>query len=175
MSANEPVKKDPQPQVAIAGGRGQNRNRKGKRQEGITGRGVKSDFKGVTDDMGGYMFECYEEQNDRRQYAESLESYVKKKLQYSEDLASLFVEAMKEPKVPLPTDPTAGSATFTTLDDMIYVEEVKQYVKRKMALTSNLAMIHVVVWGQCSDAMKAKIKSLTDYKEKRKRTIASGC
>jgi hypothetical protein len=175
MSAIEPVKKDTQPQAATAGGRGRNRNRKGKRQEGITGRGVKSDFKGVTDDMSGNVFECYEEQNDRRQYAktlEALESYVKKKLQYSEDLASLFVEDMKEPKVPLPTDPTANGATSTTLSDMIYAEEVKQYVKRKASLTSNLATIHAVVWGQCSDAMKAKIKSLTDYKEK---TEANDC
>ena len=43
--------------------------------------------------MNANVFECYEEQSDRRQYSktlEALESYVKKSLKYSEDLASLF-------------------------------------------------------------------------------------
>jgi hypothetical protein len=43
--------------------------------------------------MNGNVFECYEEQSDRRQYTktvEALEGYVKKTLKYSEDLAPLF-------------------------------------------------------------------------------------
>lgn len=52
--------------------------------------------------MNGNVFECYEEQSDRRQYAktlEALEAYVKKSLKYSEDLAVLFAETMAAPTI----------------------------------------------------------------------------
>ena len=116
--------------------------------------------------MNGNVFECYEEQSDRRQYAktlEALEAYAKKSLKYSEDLAMLFADKMAEPKIEMPTDP-GGSPTKT--QEMIYNEEVKEYVKRARTLKSNMATIHAVIWGQCSEAMKAKVKSMDTYKEK---------
>jgi hypothetical protein len=116
--------------------------------------------------MNANVFECYEEQSDRRQYSktlEALESYVKKSLKYSEDMSTLFAETMATPKVGMPVDP-GSSATKT--EEMIYTEEVKEYVKRARTLKSNMATVYAVVWGQCSEAMKAKVKSLAGYKEK---------
>jgi Zinc knuckle len=116
--------------------------------------------------MNANVFECYEEQSDRRQYSktlEALESHVKKSLKYSEDLAPLFAETMATPTIAKPGEPDA-SATKT--EEMIHVEEVKEYVKRTRTLKSNMATVYAVVWGQCSEAMKAKVKSLTGYKEK---------
>ena len=43
--------------------------------------------------MGGNVFECYEEQTDRRKYTktvEALQSHVKKTMKHPEDLVSLF-------------------------------------------------------------------------------------
>ena len=116
--------------------------------------------------MNANVFECYEEQSDRRQYSktlEALESHVKKSLKYSEDLAPLFAETMATPTIAKPGEPDA-SATKT--EEMIHVEEVKEYVKRTRTLKSNMATVYAVVWEQCSKAMKAKLKSLTGYKEK---------
>ena len=42
---------------------------------------------------------------------------------------------------------------------MIFAEEVKTYVKRNHTLKSNLATVYAVIWGQCSDDMKAKAKA----------------
>jgi hypothetical protein len=114
--------------------------------------------------MNGNVFECYEEQSDRRQYAktvEALEGYVKKTLKYSEDLAPLFAESMAVPTLDMPDDP---GETPSKTAEMIWAEEVKEYVKRTRALKSNLATIHAVIWGQCSEAMKSKVKSHSDYK-----------
>ena len=55
---------------------------------------------------------------------------------------------------------------------MIYSEQVKQYVKRKSLLMSNKAATHAVIWGQCSEAMKSRIKTLSEYQE---RTEANDC
>ena len=49
---------------------------------------------------------------------------------------------------------------------MIYTEKVKQFVKRESTLVSNMATINAVAWGQCSKAMKARLKSLDGYQAK---------
>ena len=100
---------------------------------------------------------------------EALEGYVKKSLKYSEDLATLFADKMEAPTVSMPMDP--GKDPSKTAE-MIWAEEVKEYVKRTRTLRSNLATIHAVIWGQCSEAMKAKVKSLDDYKAK---TVDNDC
>ena len=43
---------------------------------------------------------------------------------------------------------------------------MKQYVSRTKDLKTNLAALHSVAWGQCSEALKSKIKSLPGYQDK---------
>lgn len=125
-----------------------------------------STFKGSTEGMNGNVFERYEEQRDRRQYAktmEALEAYVKKNLKYSEDLAPLFAETMANPKIEMPEDIDDDAGTTMK---MIFAEEVKEYVKRNRTIKSNLATIHAVIWGQCSEDMKSKVKTHDGYKDR---------
>jgi hypothetical protein len=173
MNTPEASKDSSPVQTTIAGrGRGgRHRNRQGRGPRTVQGapKMNRSGFKGSTTEMNGNVFECYDEQYDRRQYTktvEALESYVKKNLTFSEDLSNLFAEEMKEPVITEPADPTADAKVPTKLQEMVYVEQVKGYVKRLTALQSNLGTVHAVIWGQCSEAMKAKIKSLKEYKAK---------
>jgi len=89
--------------------------------------------------------------------------HAKKTMKFSEDLAPLFADPMETPKIDMPTDP--GSNASKT-QDMIYAEKIKEYVKRETALTGNMRLVYAVIWGQCSEAMKAKIKSVSNYKDK---------
>ncbi len=147
------------------GGRGSGRSRyRGGRGGQAPGRGkiTKATFKGSTEEMCGNVFECFDEQSTRRQYrktVEALEGYIKKNLRYSKDMAPLFAETMKTPTVVMLNNLVE---TPTTVEEMIRTEEVKEYVKRTRALKSNFGSLHTVIWGQCSDAMKARIKSLED-------------
>ena len=105
--------------------------------------------------MNGHVFQgCYEEQSDRRQYAktiEALETYANTSGLYNpEDLAPLFAETMTAPTIAMPEEPGADP---TRAQDMIYTEKLKQFVKRESTLISNMATIHSVVWGQCSEVM----------------------
>jgi hypothetical protein len=55
--------------------------------------------------MNGNVFECHEEQTDRRQYAKTLEAlqgYVKKNLKFADDIAPLFATTMTEPQIVKP-------------------------------------------------------------------------
>jgi hypothetical protein len=116
--------------------------------------------------MGGNVFECYEEQDDRRQYTktvEVLDAYAKKTLSYAADLAPLFSAKMTAPSIDRPPPFEEGA---NKLEEMIYAEEVKEYVKRARTLTSNLATIYAVAWGQCSEDMKARVKTHEGYDDK---------
>ncbi|KAI2503212.1 hypothetical protein MHU86_11235 [Fragilaria crotonensis] len=150
-------------------GRGGQRNRSGRSGRGQqSGRGShrpprSTGFKGTTTEMNGNVFECYDEQTDRRQYAktvEALEGYAKKNLKYAEDLATLFATEMKLPTLEKPMRP-GPDADETDL--AIWNEDIRDYAKRKRVLRGNLAALQAVIWGQCSEAMKAKVKSLDGY------------
>ncbi len=123
----------------------------------------RSTFKGSTEGMCGHVFECYEEQDDRRQYlktVEALDAYARKTLPYTADLAPLFAATMKAPEVEQPDNIATDADKLT---EMIFAEEVKEFVKCTRTLKSNLATIFAVAWGQCSEAMKARVKTRKGY------------
>jgi len=72
----------------------------------------------------------------------------------------LFVLTMDTPKLTIPTEP--GTNPSQT-EEMIYTKKVKQFIKRETTLEGNLTTIHAVAWGQCSKAMKARVKSFDHY------------
>jgi hypothetical protein len=109
--------------------------------------------------MNGNVFECFDEQKDRKQFnktREALGEYAKKHLKFAEDLAPLFAETIAAPTAMEPQELTPNA---TQLQTLIWNEEVKVYVKRSREMRSNLAALYAVAWGQCSEAMKSKLKS----------------
>ena len=100
---------------------------------------------------------------------EALDSYARKTLLYSADLAPLFVTNMAEPTVERPENIGEGADMVAK---MIFAEEVKQFVKQNSTLKSNLSTIFSVAWGQCSDDMKARVKNHKGYDEK---VLANDC
>ncbi|KAI2513612.1 hypothetical protein MHU86_752 [Fragilaria crotonensis] len=153
-----------------SGGRGGNRQRGNRagRTRGASGQqqgsssNNRSVFTGNTDDMNGHVFQCFEEQSDRRQYAKTikaLDGYVKKNLTYSADMAPLFASKMEMPAINLPEDLEEGAGETMK---MIFAEDVK----RTRALASNAATVYTVIWGQCSEDMKARVKTHEGYTEK---------
>ena len=79
---------------------------------------------------------------------------------FSEAFSSLFAVESSDPVIEKPSDLAANpSAT----NEMIWKEFIKVYVKRLQVLRGNLAAICALAWGQCSNAMKAKVKSLSEF------------
>ena len=120
--------------------------------------------------MNGHTFGCFDEQGDKRQYVktiEALEQYTRKTYKFSEDFAPLFATTPSMPIVakPIPIPKDERDET----DELIFKEEIKQYVIRCTALNGNLAAIWSVSIGQCTETMKAKLESSTEY-EARHRT-----
>ena len=116
--------------------------------------------------MNGRVFQCYEEHTDRAQYTKTLEQlriHVKKTMQYLEDLAPLFALEMAEPALTMPDEPEEGA---TKTQELFYSEKLKRYMRHEDTLVGNLAALHAITWGQCSEAMKTKLRSLDNYQER---------
>ena len=123
---------------------------------------TRATFKGETEAMNGHVIQCSEERRDPVQYTktmEALHAYAKRELNTT-DLGGLFGSQITKPTIPRPADLAAGASE---LDTLIQKEEIKQYVTRTAALKGHMVAVHSVAWGQCSEALRAKIKSLTDY------------
>ncbi len=94
---------------------------------------------------------------------EALKGHLTKTLRYPEDLAALFGDPRVMPTVTPPVEPPLP-ATITT--QIIWGEEVKEFVKRTRQLRSNMASAHATIWGQCSEEMRAKLKTNTAFRDK---------
>jgi hypothetical protein len=131
---------------------------------------ARSTFKGNTADMNGHVFECYEERGDRTQFPKTLEAlgeYAAKNLKHPEDLKSLFEETMTSPDIAEPAD---LPATSTKRQEVIWEASLKSYSRRMEELRSNLTTLYAVIWGQCSEAMRTKIRALSDFTTENRNT-----
>jgi hypothetical protein len=93
---------------------------------------------------------------------EALEAYCSKNLKFAEDLSPLFDEEMGEPTLETPVELDANASA---VEKAIWNEELREFVKRKSAFKGNLAAVQAIILGQCSEAMKDKLKSLDTYKD----------
>ena len=152
-------------------GRGDGRGRGylGRRHDGRNGGATvtTSNFKGHTTEMNGHVFECFQEGTKQNQFAKTVEAlgeYIAKNVKNPGDMMSI-TEELKAPEVPKPTSITKAEAddplTFT-----LWKEEVSEYSKRKGVIQQNVKAIFAVIWGQCSESMKDKIKSMAEYQTK---------
>lgn len=90
-------------------------------------------------------------------------------MHYTADLAPLFATNMMAPTIARPENIAADSDKVA---EMIFAEEVKEFVKRNTTLKSNMGTIFAVAWGQCSEDMKARVKAHKGYDEK---ALANDC
>ena len=130
-------------------------------------------FRVNTKAMGGNVFACHEEQDDRRQYTKTIEvldAYAKKTLPYADNMAPLFCTRITTPSIYRPSPFKEGANK--KFEEMIYADKVKEYMTRARTLTSNLAMIFAVGWGQCSEDMKVQVKTHEGFNDK---SIAKDC
>ena len=119
--------------------------------------------------MNGNVFQCFEEQSDRTQFETTLaalDAYTKKNLIFVEDLRPLFGDEIEEPKLEELEDLPQN---YTETQKAIWDQELREYFKRKGVFKSNLANVYAVVFGQCSEPMKDKIRALKQYKEQSKK------
>jgi hypothetical protein len=116
--------------------------------------------------MNGHVFQCFNECEDKKQFSKTVETlgeYIAKKLKYPGDMVSLTKDFVK-PEIPKPTELEVSETNRLVI--AIWEMKVSAYCTRTDYLNSNLKTAYAVIWGQCSEAMKAKLTSLNDFKTK---------
>jgi hypothetical protein len=67
-----------------------------------------------------------------------------------------------------PTRPTAPTATGTppivdAVDQAIFSEEIRQFVKEKEGIVAAMKGLYSAIWGQCSETLRSRLKSNSDH------------
>jgi hypothetical protein len=121
---------------------------------------------GNTEEMNGHVFQCFNECEDKKQFSKTVEAlgeYVAKKLKYLGDMASLTKDFVR-PEILKPTELEVSETNRLVI--AVWEKNVSAYCTRTDYLNSNLKTAYAVIWGQCSEAMKAKLTSLDDFETK---------
>jgi len=94
---------------------------------------------------------------------EALGEYFARNLKYAGDMMPLTRDLAN----PTVTKPAAIGQNETDRGIVFkWEKEMTDYITRKNVLASNLKAAYTIMWGQCSEAMHAKIKSSNNYTAK---------
>jgi hypothetical protein len=118
--------------------------------------------------MNGHVFQCPNEGGEKNEFTKTIEAlheYIAKKITYPGDMWNLTTD-MTEPVVPEPPQISDEDLKSDGLKKAVWTKQVSNYVVRCEQLQQNMRAVSSVILGQCSDAMKAKLKANSSYKEK---------
>lgn len=118
-------------------------------------------FEGRCNDLKGFTFDC-RGSNQADQFAKTkleIINYVGINFKNGADTQQA-IESGSVPNILIPSDPASG-ATLT--EKRIWEKQVDQYVKRMDQLGTNITALYSLVWGQCTDAMQAKVKAANGF------------
>ena len=95
--------------------------------------------------------------------------YVGKTLRYYGSDAKAAIEHLELPVIPKPgPKPMLGVDDAEELELKIWDKEVDEYMAQRKWLKQNMKTTYIIIWGQCSDAMRARAEATTDFKAKSK-------
>ena len=127
-------------------------------------------FKGASPDMEGHVFLIYGESQDRSRFSKTLEqlgTVVNVQMKFAADLVPIY-KTLDDPRVPKPTRGEADKDddAMQDFEDDLFRELIKDYINRIRALKDNKCKIYGLAWGQCSESMRSRVKSLDDFEER---------
>jgi len=112
------------------------------------------------------VFQVFHESNNRNQFVQMIKvlgEYFANNMKYAGD-TMLLTRDLKNPEVvepaSIPSTETDHNIVFT------WEKEMTDYITCKNVLMSSLKAGYTIMWGQCSEALHAKVKSLSSYATK---------
>ena len=128
-------------------------------------------FEGRNESLSGYTFDVTTARDSDR-YLRTLNEiarYAGATLRHGGDIQRT-IEESKIFRIPMPSRPTPVDEDSNEEEILVhefetdvYREEVKNFVKRKSTLQDNMSKIHSLLWGQCSEPMRAKVKAMLAF------------
>lgn len=123
-----------------------------------------SKFKGKNTEMNGHTFQCHNESGRPGQYVrtcEELVSYCSKKYDYGSDVA-FIVKHLKEYNMNQ-HKPVDMSDTPTKSKEAIWGKKIDIWLKREEKYKEHKKALYMVIWDQCSESMRTRLKALDEW------------
>jgi Zinc knuckle len=123
-------------------------------------------FEGKTEALKGHVY-VYGDSRQSDMYTQTtkeIAEYVGRTLSYGNDIANaitnLRLPTIVEPPEPVPTPP---ATTLSKAQDKIFEKQIVEYCKRIAQLEENVKKVFAIVWGQCSEALREKLRALPNF------------
>lgn len=118
-------------------------------------------FDGREPDLSGHIYDCTYKQADMySKTTREIAEYVGRTYKYGTDVR-LAIESLKNTNIEQPEDPPDPATRTQTL---IWEKRVVEYVKRETAFEDNMKTLYSLIWGQCTDALRAKLQARSNHK-----------
>ena len=148
-------------------------NRKGRKDKSPTSRDPVT-FEGRTEDLKGFVFDVCagngglkytKTRNELARYAGTFNKDVGPYIR--EAIMTLNVPTIERPRAPVPTVPGDGTGTVSIdpVDQAIFNEKIKNYVRKEELLVSVMKGFYDIVWGQVTDTLRGRLKGWEDYEK----------
>jgi hypothetical protein len=122
-------------------------------------------FKGEIAELNSHVYEMHNEVAKANQYqktTKAISAYVNRTLKSGNDMMNM-IDNMKDLDFNS-LKPKATSEQMDDVDKMILQQEVKDYVKRHKLYYRNRDKVFTIIWGQCSEALQAKLKGTKAFR-----------
>jgi hypothetical protein len=145
------------------------RNSRGKRPTTKTNKQEKTDsnvpkeprFEGRCDELKGFIYVCADSRqaDGYTKTTNEIAEYVGRTYIHGADVR-IVIESLEPAQWTTPADHGVGAGPTEML---IWTTEVKAFVLRKANLFENLRSAYSLIWGQCTEVLRAKLKARSDY------------
>jgi hypothetical protein len=85
--------------------------------------------------------------------------YVGRTYRYGSDIRRA-VQTLTMPVMTIPADPAEGSPRSI---ERMWEKKIDEFVKLELALEENLRTLYTLVWGQCTEIVRARLEALGSY------------
>jgi hypothetical protein len=119
-------------------------------------------FEGKCDGLKGHVYDCANAAKAADMYTKTtreIAEYIGREYKYSAVLVK-GIEILAEPSIPKPDDLPDGASA---LDRRIWEKRVDKMIEQEERLKDTTSRAYALVWGQCSDALREKVKAHKDY------------
>ena len=124
---------------------------------------AKPKFTGDCEDLAGCIFDC----EDSRRSGEfegtidQLANYVGSKFEHGGEIRGVIKNL--EPVVIAQPQPLPDFPAPNTVQNKIWELDIVAYVKKRNKIDDGLKKLYSLIWGQCTDHMKAKLESTPGF------------
>ena len=137
-----------------------------------------SGYKGSVEGMNGHVFQTYAEQSKRGEFQRTLDElqvYCSTTYVQEAGLLEPLFSRLENPTLDRPLRPIFSTdEDLNNIEEEIYKEELKAYVRTKNSLKATLHSLFNVVWGQCSMNLRSKLESKNEFKDIRENKDVGG-